>query len=465
MGGTESPDTGERVGDVDDSPVRGRRGVTPVVANVLLVAVVLVLAVVLVVLAVSFLEGTDEQSPVASFEVERGANGEVRFVHTSGDAIDTDRVSVVFGDRSYPLSSYLTADRVRSGKTIGPVYPAGADEVKLVWNGEETSSILYSAAVPDPGSVPQYLRFEDAAISSYDSSQDRDGEYRVTNGFRAITLSNNAWKYVPYDAAITSDTVLAFEFRSDDEGEIHGIGLEDDTDPTSSRVFRLFGTQNWGIDYGDYAAGDGWVRYEIPVGELYAGSQRGDADYLAFVNDLDDGSGTSESRFRNVRVYEPPTPQFRLTVDGTSERRTVRGYGSQDADGAFELREDGETLRLSNNTWRWVSLNRTITDETTVSVEFNSTAEGEIHGIGFETDDSETESRFVRLYGTQNWGTKYGSYGTGDGWQRYEFVVDDQTAADLTGTDISRLVFVNDDDTSDPTAVSTFRNVTVSEGG
>lgn len=441
----------------------GERAVTPVIANILLVAVVLVVAMVVAVLAFGLLDGVNDDLPVASFDVDRGSDGAVSLVHLGGDSLDTERLSVAFGDRTYPVDSYVSAEKISSGTVIGPVYPSAADEVSLVWKDRATSELLYSVPASGEGSVPHYLRFDDKQIGSYGESQDDDGDYRTTNGGRTLHLQNNGWKYVPYETEVTSESVLAFDFKSTDEGEIHGIGFEDDTSPSSDRIFKLFGTQSgWADQYERYNTTDGWVHYEIPVGNLYSGSQRQNLQYVAFVNDLDDASETSDSWFRNVRVQDSGATRLSVAIDGTTEHLPIKGYGSQDSDGTHQLQDDGETLRLTNNTWKYVPVNLTVTDQTTVSFEFNSTSEGEIHAVGFETDDSQTESQFVRLDGTQHWGVEYGTYDTGDGWVRYEITIDDQT--NLAGTDISRLVFVNDDD-GDASGVSLFRNVTVSKTG
>ena len=444
----------------------GDRALTPVVANLLMVGVVIVVAMLVVVLALSIFDGSTDELPVASFDAERGDDGQLSLAHVSGNSLESARLSVRFGDRTYPVSSYISTSKVDSGTVIGPIYPNGASEVTLVWDGEESSQVLYSVPVTEPGSIPQYLRFDETPIGSYDTGQDRDGAYRLATGSRTIVLQNNAWKYVSFETRLTDSSVLTFDFKSTDEGEIHGIGLEDDTSPSSDRIFKLFGTQNdWASQYESYSTSDGWVHYEIPVGELYTASQRQNINYLALVNDLDDGSETSDSWFRNVRVFDsdPASTRLDVTIDGATESLPVESYGSQDQDGTYEIQDGNETLRLTNNTWKYVPVDFTVTDQTSVSVEFNSTSEGEIHAIGFETDGAETPSQFLTLDGTQNWGVDYGSYDTGDGWVEYDIDIDDETG--LAGTDISRLVFVNDDDTTNPDGVSLFRNVTVSNAG
>jgi len=443
------------------------RALSPLVANILMVAVVLVLAMLVTVLAFGILSDVDTDQPVTSFEVERGADGQLWIVHTNGDPLTPARLSLTFADRTYSGSGYVGVDQITSGTKLGPIYPAGAEDVTLIWEKQETSALLYTADVDEESSTPGYVRFDDRPVGSYGVGQDANGAFRWTNGSRTLVLENNSWKYVPFDPKLTANSVLAFDFRSTDEGEIHGIGLEDDTSPSSDRIFQLFGTQNsWASQYESYATTDGWVRYEIPVGELYTASELDSTSHLAFVNDLDDGGETSDSWFRNVRVYETDTdtPELDVTIERTTEKLPVNSYGSQDKDGTYELQDGNETIALTNNTWRYVPLDVSVTAQTTVSFEFKSNSLGEIHAIGFETDASEDQSRFVTLNGSQNWGTEYGTYQTGDGWIEYEFTIEDRTTATLAGTDISRIVFVNDDD-DDASGNSLFRNVTVSKTG
>ena len=99
---------------------------------------------------------------------------------------------------------------------------------------------------------------------------------------------------------------MSFDFQSGSEGEIHGIGLdENQTLDDSARIFRLFGTQDWpgDIDWGrpyDSAQLGTFKSYVIPVGRFYTGS----AFRLVLVNDKDAGAPNNTSRFRDVRVFE-----------------------------------------------------------------------------------------------------------------------------------------------------------------
>lgn len=444
---------------------RGDRGVTPVVSHVLLVAIAIVLAVTVSVFALGIVEQFERAPPTAAFQTDYTDDNSLVLQHRSGDILDVEELSVQFGDRSYPVTDYVSSQRLNAGTDIGPLYPGNGVEARLVWAHDDSSSIVYTATPPREGSVPSYLRFDTTTVQSYGSGQDYDDEFTYSTGAREAALTNNTWKLVDFDHNVTEQTVLEFDFRSSNEGEIHGIGLEDDRSISEDRVFKLFGTQSWGIEYDeiDYATADGWVHYEIPVGQLYGPSQYGQADYLALVNDIDDTDIATDSQFRNVRAYDAPdlgsSIQFEFTVEGTTTTEPVQSYGSQDKDYGVAVSDDNATLTLSNNTWTYVLINKTVTEDTVLSVEFNATNEGEIQGIGLETGDSEAESRFVRFNGTQPWAEKVTPSSTrADGWSTYKIDVSDSLVSN--GVEVSHLVFVNDDD-EDASGVSRFRNVTI----
>ena len=112
-------------------------------------------------------------------------------------------------------------------------------------------------------------------------------------------LEDNTWRRTSTAFDITPTTVLAFEFASSSQGEIHGIGFDADNTLTRNQIFQLWGTQLWGLqDFATYSP-SGFVSYEIPVGTFYTGTGM----RMIFVNDFDTGSGNN-SQFRNVRVFE-----------------------------------------------------------------------------------------------------------------------------------------------------------------
>lgn len=116
-----------------------------------------------------------------------------------------------------------------------------------------------------------------------------------------VTLQNNAWKKAVINAAITADSVLHFEFKSDTSGKIHGIGFDADNDLSPEWTFQLHGSQVWGNqDFdGQYATGSGWQHYSINVGSYL----QGDFANLIFVMDDDAGLG-ADSAFRNIMIQD-----------------------------------------------------------------------------------------------------------------------------------------------------------------
>ncbi|MBQ4819310.1 T9SS type A sorting domain-containing protein [Aquimarina sp. MMG016] len=149
----------------------------------------------------------------------------------------------------------------------------------------------------DPGPTCDSIDFNDFAITSF-SNQDRAGDFSIENGGDALLLSNNTWKYIPINYTVTPNTVIEFDFSSTSEGEIHAVGFENNNSLTSSRYFKVHGTQNYGVtNFDNYSSGT--TTYVIPVGNFYTGSM----DRLVFINDNDVGSGNN-SIFSNVKIYE-----------------------------------------------------------------------------------------------------------------------------------------------------------------
>ena len=159
----------------------------------------------------------------------------------------------------------------------------------------------------DPPGPQEFIDFNQHTISSWGSiflvlvtvEQD-EGTATVAAGGSELRLSTGAWKSIDFAYEITPSTVIEFEFKPTGQGEVHGIGFDDDEYLSLERIFQVYGTQEHGIqDYHNYT-GSGWRSYSIPVGQFYTGS----FDRMFFVMDQDEAGGTAESLFKNVRVYE-----------------------------------------------------------------------------------------------------------------------------------------------------------------
>lgn len=157
---------------------------------------------------------------------------------------------------------------------------------------------------------------------TYNSFANQDnGNDELLNGNTVLRLSNNAWKSTPFDYTVTSSTVLQVDFRSTTQGEIHGIGFESDNELSSNLLFKLHGTQPFGIpNFDNYPNNGEWVTYTINVGDFYTGN----ANQLLFVAD-NDVSNSGDSFFRNLMVFEDFNGNGVCDVDDNAVINTFAG--------------------------------------------------------------------------------------------------------------------------------------------
>lgn len=525
----------------------GERGQSSTTGSLLLVVVVVVFVGTT---GLWILSTTDELSGLAGLADSGDASmgvayesGNVTVEHQGGSPVDLDDTTVVLSSggttKRVPLSAFDVAGgdgdgRLEAGERLEYAYTPRGERLGVLLVDDESGGPLLDATVPvdvhidlslsasttsgtaplnvslsanaSGGALrPAAITFSNRTVESYGGSQDAQANSSIIDSGFGVGVYEDSWRAVDFQYTVTRDTVLRFEFRSDDEGEIHGIGLETQRSSiTESRIFKLHGTQGWGIsDFDDnYTTGDGWQTYEIPIGDYYTGG----VSYLALVMDGDSDEGVSE--FRNVRVFEENGTSLRYewngdsvgTARGKTLNQTFVAGGSYDvsvsvtdaagnsvtetrtisvnpapqpvdfADSSvtpYETSQDNAggltvidnyTVELRNNTWKQATLPTTCTvnSSTVLLFEFRSDDEGEIHGIGFDDANSINSSRIFKLYGTQDWGVDdYETYEAGDGWVAYEIPVGDY----YTG-DFSNLAFTLDDD-ADADAHAAFRNVSV----
>ncbi|MCB9273768.1 MAG: T9SS type A sorting domain-containing protein [Lewinellaceae bacterium] len=165
--------------------------------------------------------------------------------------------------------------------------------------GDKDSTFFCLPFEPDSTSCLE-VDFNDFEILSFGGPQDA-GYYQLMNDGEILRIGNNAWKSISLKYEVTPQTVLELEFASSRQGEIHGIGFDDNNSISANRTFRLYGTQDWGIGaFDNYSGGGAWVRYTIPVGEYYTGR----FDRLFFAADYDRYPYNSNAFFRNIKIYE-----------------------------------------------------------------------------------------------------------------------------------------------------------------
>jgi hypothetical protein len=100
-----------------------------------------------------------------------------------------------------------------------------------------------------------------------------------------------------------------------------------------------------------------------------------------------------------------------------------------------------------------------VTSDTVLEFDFSSTAQGDIHGIGFDSNTSISSGLTFRLYGAQSWGLdRFATYSSAGTSRHYEIPVGEFYTGKATA-----LVFVNDHDVKNPTAESVFSNIRIYE--
>lgn len=197
-----------------------------------------------------------------------------------------DGICCEFGDGSYSLKD-------QDGNTLA----SGGE-----FSAEEQTNFCVPENGDGGGGDGECLTidFADYSIDSYGGNQDA-GTYQLQSGNTVLKIQNNAWKSIALDYTVTPNTVIEFDFGSTIQGEIHGIGFDDNNTISYSRTFKVHGTQSWGLlNFDNYVPDASWQRYTIPVGEFYTGT----FDRLFFVSDHDGGARNGNSYFRNVRIYE-----------------------------------------------------------------------------------------------------------------------------------------------------------------
>ena len=316
-------------------------------------------------------------------------------------------------------------------------------------NGQDSQYFEVNVQANDV--VGDFINFQELAFSRFDS-QYRFGDVITSVSPFQLELTGNNWQSVPFDYQVTEDTVLEFEFSSNVEAEIHGIALENNNRISADRTFNVYGTQAWGLRPTRYSGNGEPQTITIAVGEFFQGS----VNRLVFLVDNDTNITGANSVFNNVRVYESSNnetpPALLLNLNDYSFRAH---RNDQDEEGTVSIIEEGAGITLQGNRWRKISLDTlAITPSTVLEFEFKSTAQGEIHGLGFLPGDTLSGGLTFQLFGTQSWGIRDFTY-TGDGeFQRFRIPV-----GEYFGQPFVELVFIMDHDVNNPTGNSTFRNI------
>ena len=135
--------------------------------------------------------------------------------------------------------------------------------------------------------------------------EDLDPRITVEDAGATLRVAGNSWRRTAETFTLTQASILEFDFRAGEEGEIHGIGFDENGSiDDASRIYQLFGTEACAvcIPITGYSAADvgTWKRFVIPVGDLYTGRDMA----LVLVTDNDADRSGVDSAFRDVRLIE-----------------------------------------------------------------------------------------------------------------------------------------------------------------
>ncbi len=310
---------------------------------------------------------------------------------------------------------------------------------------------------PDtPADPVEALLIGDTAydVEAFDSQN--GGSFALTDGGETLVQTTNAWtEIVTGRQTVGDDMRLSFDFHSTDEGEAHGVALlNGDGDIDTSRIVKIFGTQNFDDDvsgYDIYDPSQGTRHFDIDIGAYFAGEVY---DRIVFFTDDDAGNG-SNSTYTNIEISDAPEG---LLVGDT--RYAPDAFDNQNG-GSFALTDGGRVLSQTTNAWTEIKLGAgTVQEGMRLSFDFTSTNEGEVHGVALVDGGGDIDtSRIVKIFGTQTFNddvSGYDTYDASQGTQRFDI----DLGSYFAGESYDRLVFITDDDAGGGSN-STFANIEI----
>ena len=256
------------------------------------------------------------------------------------------------------------------------------------------------------------------------------------------------------DFGNVSDPILTFNY--------HMLGSAINSLTVEARVDN---EGSWATVFSETGAqGSDWNAADVDL-SAYAGEESVQLRIIVVTGSGNEG-WQSDIAIDNVAIgndtVDPdPDPDPNPDPDGCDSLDfnsfTVSPFSNQDSVGTFSIVSGGEGLSLENNTWKFIALDYTVTQNTVLEFDFSSSAQGEIHAVGFESDNELSDNLYFKVHGTQNYGvTNFDDYASGT--KNYVIPV----GSFYTGN-ADRLVFINDNDAGSGNN-SIFTNVKIYEG-
>jgi flagellin-like protein len=197
----------------------------------------------------------------------------------------------------YWVESYVASDSAVVWVKV-PAIPASSTETIYMYYGNPSAT---SESNPDD-TFDLFLDFTIDGVISYGGSQDSDSAQWEIIDDTSLRMWGNNWKATMKTLTVAGDgsQAICFDFESVGvQAEINGVGLDIDNSISDNWFYRIYGTQNWGLNdhYGYTGAGD-WQSYTIVLDNF-----SGDFNRFVFTNDADAGQAT-DIYYRNVRVSQ-----------------------------------------------------------------------------------------------------------------------------------------------------------------
>lgn len=249
---------------------------------------------------------------VIEFDFQSTAQGEIHAIGFDNDtAISPATAFQLYGTQTWGLQPYkdyagsapgvkhytIPAGQFFTGTGMDLIFANDHDVALPTADSIFSNILIYEVPPPPPPMLT--VNGNSYLVEEYGGAGQNPGGAAVTIEDSGLTLRivGNGWYRIGLPYNVTASTVLDFDFSSSVEGEIQGIGFDNDNGISPGFTFQVYGSQGWGNQTYAYTGAGSAQNFSIPVGSHYTGNMI----YLFFAND-DDANTGAESVFSNISV-------------------------------------------------------------------------------------------------------------------------------------------------------------------
>lgn len=210
----------------------------------------------------------------------------------------------------YWIESYVTSGSARVWVNV-PIISASSSETIYMYYGNPS---VITESNPDT-TFDLFINFTRDGVISYGSGQDSNPAQWQIISDTILRMWGNNWKATMKTLNVAGDgsQAIRFDFKSNGtQAEINGIGLDTDSGISANWFYRIYGTQNWGLnDHYGYTGGGDWQAYSLILDNF-----SGNFNRFVFTNDADVGQSTN-IYYKNVRIskYTAQEPSIEFSVE------------------------------------------------------------------------------------------------------------------------------------------------------